>query len=112
MRSFGRTGTIFLFLAMAAIGLDWVARNVLNLDCVGPQIYGWGCLFSPYPTGLTDIANGGRSLVTWTVGAAVLWAVATLIGETLLRLAGRFVVKPPERPAHLDSAWRSRRYRR
>lgn len=87
----GRTAKIFIGLAALLVAFDWVSRSVLHLDCLGPYLYGWGCLFSPYPPGMAAIAGSTSLVLTYVIGAVVLWVVASVVGELGFRLVGRYV---------------------
>jgi hypothetical protein len=87
----GRTAKVFLGLAMLLVAVDWVSRSLLHLDCLGPYLYGWGCLFSPYPPGMAGIADNTSLVLGYVIGAVVLWVVASVAGEVGFRLLGRYL---------------------
>lgn len=87
----GRTLKIFFALAVLLVGLDWISRSLLHLDCLGPYLYGWGCLFSPYPPGMAGIADSTSLVLTYLIGAVALWVIASVVGELGVRLVGRYL---------------------
>lgn len=92
MTSLGRTSTIFFVCGLLLVGVDFVARGVFHLDCLGPYLYGWGCLFSPFPSEIPGLAAGGGQLVIYGLAAVALWILAKVVGDVIVRLIARWVV--------------------
>jgi hypothetical protein len=73
-------GLLVLFVAF-----DFLSRDVLHIDCIGPVLPAWGCLAEPYPTTIGAMGDGGRSLLVYgglVVGVVALaWMLKWLTGD-------------------------------
>ena len=94
MSAMKRTLLFFAGLLLLFVVFDFLSRDVLHIDCMGPVLPAWGCLAQPYPTAIGAMGDGGRSLLVYGgLGLGLLaaaWMLKWLTGDIATLVLRRY----------------------
>jgi hypothetical protein len=98
----GKRATLIAFGLLAAFFAFSYLGRVLHMDCVGPVIYGWGCLAAPMPDTIVEASAGSYRILVWLGIAGGFWLVSYLAADMLLPIVAAVMRKV--RPGWIENA--------
>lgn len=98
----GRRATFIAVALLAGFFAFSYLGRLLHMDCVGPVIYGWGCLTSPMPDTVVDASAASYRILVWVGVAGAVWVICYLASDMLLPIVAMVISKA--RPGWVDSS--------